>query len=868
MSKILKPYTIIPPDLYVQRDADRQIKNIIKDMGRPGYVLVSRQMGKTNLLINAKRRLETKDDAFVYIDLSSHFENAKSCFENIIDTALETYKDKFVIISDKISKRRKEFVDTPPHKQHTNELRQLLEIIPGKLVIILDEIDALTKTSYSDQIFSLIRSIYFARVNYPEFERLTYILSGVIEPSEIIKDSRISPFNIGQKIFLNDFSRNEFDVFISNAKINLKKEVVDRIYFWTNGSPRMTWDISSEVENIGKDNEITIAVIDQIVKELYLTKYDKPPVDHIRELVINDRELRNSIIEIEYHKGNVISDKIRSKLYLSGIINYDESEIHIKNEIIRHSISYDWIKSLESEYRNLVNNALEQVGNGDFEEAIKSFERYLLSNEFDEDEKPYCYYNLGYSYYRVSEFSKAIEALGMANFDREENGKLYLRFNNLKGLVYFYRGEIKEALECFKNIIDNSKKDEMYVRALLNYGSTALKSNSPDYEVEAREIFKNIIDEVGFDKEKLKEEFINEIKSISHYNLAEIEKRNNNLNETIINYKLAIKYGKPRSKPSILLYLLLVTENKEDRYALIDEILDIITSKDIRPIENDLEKPLTWTFDELKTFLIIIISTQQDSLFLKIQPLFELLGKKSLSNHLIDLVEFSIYSNGDVISALVILNKLVDNFTTVEFEVNDEIKYKVLKLKSYFNTENIIHDYFSYLSIFEKYRYTPIDYYDMVIIAKLVQELTDQKEYERALYYAELLDSLKDEVPKEIFINYLVIYNQELNLHYYLNNFEFAIKKAKKILTFIEEEIYEKNTRLLGEKGLEIIKSNATDVLNRLVKKQPVKVHKQYERNDKVKVRYRDGTIIETKYKRVSDDIFHGRCIILTHKIS
>ena len=36
MSKILKPYTIIPQDLYVQRDADRQVKNIIADMGRPG----------------------------------------------------------------------------------------------------------------------------------------------------------------------------------------------------------------------------------------------------------------------------------------------------------------------------------------------------------------------------------------------------------------------------------------------------------------------------------------------------------------------------------------------------------------------------------------------------------------------------------------------------------------------------------------------------------------------------------------------------------------------------------------------------------------------------------------------------------------
>ncbi len=67
MEKILKPYTIIPEELYVQRDADKQVRNIIADMGRPGYVLVSRQMGKTNLLLNAKSKLETSNDAFIYI---------------------------------------------------------------------------------------------------------------------------------------------------------------------------------------------------------------------------------------------------------------------------------------------------------------------------------------------------------------------------------------------------------------------------------------------------------------------------------------------------------------------------------------------------------------------------------------------------------------------------------------------------------------------------------------------------------------------------------------------------------------------------------------------------------------------------------
>src|ERR1035437_1294031 len=138
MPKVLIPYTIIPSNLYVHRDADRQVRNIIKDMGRPGYVLVSRQMGKTNLLLNAKRRLETPDDVYVYVDLSNQFDSAKTCFENIINTTLDSNPEKFSDVAKIIHERRKDVKETPPHKQHTSELRILLNVLKGKLVIILD----------------------------------------------------------------------------------------------------------------------------------------------------------------------------------------------------------------------------------------------------------------------------------------------------------------------------------------------------------------------------------------------------------------------------------------------------------------------------------------------------------------------------------------------------------------------------------------------------------------------------------------------------------------------------------------------------------------------------------------------------------
>ena len=54
----LKSCTIVPDDYYVERSADRQIQSIIDDMERPGYVLVARQMGKTNLLLHTKKVMQ------------------------------------------------------------------------------------------------------------------------------------------------------------------------------------------------------------------------------------------------------------------------------------------------------------------------------------------------------------------------------------------------------------------------------------------------------------------------------------------------------------------------------------------------------------------------------------------------------------------------------------------------------------------------------------------------------------------------------------------------------------------------------------------------------------------------------------------
>src|SRR5262249_28107127 len=61
----------------------------------------------------------------------------------------------------------------------------------------------------TDEFFAAIRECYNRRVDDPEFARLTFCLLGVATPSDLIQDARTTPFNIGRRIELTDFTEAE-----------------------------------------------------------------------------------------------------------------------------------------------------------------------------------------------------------------------------------------------------------------------------------------------------------------------------------------------------------------------------------------------------------------------------------------------------------------------------------------------------------------------------------------------------------------------------------------------------------------------------------------------------------------------------------
>src|SRR5436189_4850991 len=108
----------------------------------------------------------------------------------------------------------------------------------GRVVIFVDEIDAVRSLPFSaDEFFAAIRACYNRRTDDPEYERLTFCLLGVATPSDLIQDTRTTPFNIGRRIELTDFTEAEAAPLAQGLGRSpaLAAALLQRTLHWTGG---------------------------------------------------------------------------------------------------------------------------------------------------------------------------------------------------------------------------------------------------------------------------------------------------------------------------------------------------------------------------------------------------------------------------------------------------------------------------------------------------------------------------------------------------------------------------------------------------------------------------------------------------------
>jgi hypothetical protein len=861
--KMLYNTAIVSDDIYVEREADRILNNVILRMAKPAYISVSRQMGKTNLLLRTKRHYEDNDNRYIYIDITNTFNNSRECFRYIIDQILQSNEEiqEFQDAAKIIKEQRLEA--SSPSDEYQKEIKQILKIYRGNIIIFLDEVDDLYKHDFSDDIFGQIRKTYFISQTHKDLKRITYVLSGVIDPDKLIKTKENSPFNIAISIMLTDFSYKEFLKLLANSKFEFDRDVANYIYNnWLKGNPRMSFEVLSLLEDEYLNGKvISKNLVDNVIEKLYLNDFKTPPIDHIRALVKSDTKLRQSIQKLRNRQITLLTDEEINNFYLYGIISEKKrtDDIWFKNKIIDLSLSLEWINNIELQKKGLFILGKEKINSSYYLEGIMYLKNFIESENQINLKVQEANYYIGLSYFHLGNYEESLKYL-LNKINKDDNKKLYFKslfyisgnYQNLK--IYDL------AIDYFDEIINSCEDLQLVADTHVNKGEVLIEkiSNSKDII-----IFYSVFEEFILKNENNLNNF-HELMTIIYYKLSLYNNQKENLNK-------AIEYASINEKISLLLFL----DNcslEEDRLINLNNMYDLIISNELT---FDNSKKVIPTFNEnlLFSFLLKLMEIHAYDKFnniviYSIENIYK--SKKTTSEFLFELSKYSISNATPSISINIIEKTLLCKDLNIKLK-KDSYLYLGLLNNALGNKDNIFLYLKQYVDIMKEYnnfneKLRVIDYNGFI---NLVSSYREKNNIEESYKYATIIENFFtfEDISSDDKASIVLIYLFILDYYSYKGKLDGIREYSDIILSKIFELkgcINELSS--IDKQGLESIENQTKQILSRHKSIKPmisIKIDRERGRNEFVNVQYQDGIIKTLKYKKAKHDIKNGLCKII-----
>ena len=342
------------------------------------YVLTSRQTGKSSLAIRIAERLRAEETAVAQLDLTTlgHTLNPEQWYYGLLFSLGEQLD-----LEGELEEFWQSHEDLGPLQRWMQAVHDVvLERCPGPVVLVIDEIDYVRRLPFStDELFAAIRACFNRRADDPPMCRLTFCLLGTVTPSELIEDPNTTPFNIGRRIELNDFTEAEAVTLargLGRGEATAAR-LMRRVYHWTGGQPYLTQSLCSAVAEAPQ--VVNATGVDRICQSLFFTGHaratDKnlqfvgrhivgqedrlrdgrpgdgqPPPGGADELGPEDRR-RAGLLDLyaKVRRGRTVPDDETSPsigdLRLSGLVRVVEGTLQVRNRIYRRVFDEAWIRS-------------------------------------------------------------------------------------------------------------------------------------------------------------------------------------------------------------------------------------------------------------------------------------------------------------------------------------------------------------------------------------------------------------------------------------------------------------------------------------------------------------------------------------------
>jgi len=350
---------------YLVRKADQDLLGALTQ-GEFGYVLTSRQMGKSSLMVRTAQKLRAQGARIAVLDLTAIGQNL---------TAEQWYAGLMVRLGRQLGMEEDGEVywqkhdSVGPVQRFFGGLRDLALEAGGPLVIFVDEIDVVHSLPFStDEFFAAIRECFTRRAQEPAWQRLAFCLLGVATPSDLIKDVRMTPFNVARRIELRDFTEEEAEPLASalGRPRWLSTRLLRRILYWTGGHPYLTQRLCQAValdRSVWWDRGV-----DRVCEEIFLSHRARERDDNL--LFVRERLLRSEVDRAKLlrlyrrvHLTTRISRMFRlgfglakiapvadeetnplvGVLRLSGVTREERGLLKVRNRIYYRAFDRDWI---------------------------------------------------------------------------------------------------------------------------------------------------------------------------------------------------------------------------------------------------------------------------------------------------------------------------------------------------------------------------------------------------------------------------------------------------------------------------------------------------------------------------------------------
>lgn len=345
---------------YVERRADTELfDGLIR--GEFCYVLTSRQMGKSSLMVRTAKKLREQKVRVVTLDLTGIGQNLtpEQWYEGILARVGEQLR-----LEEELESYCRERMRLSPVQRFIGALQErALGSRTDRLVVFVDEIDVVRSLPFvTDEFFGAIRECYNRRTENQELNRLTFCLLGVAMPADLIRDPNRTPFNIGQRIELTDFTAREAAPLARClGPVQESSGCLERILYWTNGHPYLTQRFCQTIAQCagsgggGRSLIGSVSGIDAICERLFLSPRAREQDDNllfVRERILRTEADLGKLLElyVRIHKGEEVrddeTDDLINQLRLAGIVYVEDQRLRVRNRIYREVYDPSWVAAV------------------------------------------------------------------------------------------------------------------------------------------------------------------------------------------------------------------------------------------------------------------------------------------------------------------------------------------------------------------------------------------------------------------------------------------------------------------------------------------------------------------------------------------